>query len=132
MNLVTNNFRYASGQIAAGQLVNVYLRGTTTKPPIFQDEDGTVSLPNPLRTDAVGNLWFYIDPGEYDFVAYDARVPFDVLVFDASGVADLADDLTDHIAATADVHGIVDAVNLDARTAIAGVSPLQWYLNGKA
>lgn len=40
--------------------------------------------------------------------------------------------LTDHIAATTDVHGIEDAVDLDERTTLAGVSPLQWYLNGKA
>lgn len=132
MNLVTQNFRYASEQVAAHQLINVYLRGTSTKALLYQDEDGLLAASNPVRTDAVGNVSFYITPGNYDFEAFGVRVPFDSLVFDAGAVADLQDDLVAHVAGTTNVHGIVDAEDLDARTAFDGVTPLQWYMNGKA
>lgn len=78
MILVTENFRYPNGQVAAGQAIEVYLRGTTTEPPIFQDPDGLVPAANPVTTDSVGNLDFYIAPGEYDFAVSGITVPFDV------------------------------------------------------
>ena len=78
MILVTENFRYPNGQVAAGEAIEVYTRGTTTEPPIFEDEDGLVPAANPVVTDGVGNLSFYIAPGSYDFAIRGITVPFDV------------------------------------------------------
>jgi hypothetical protein len=76
--LVTENFRYPSGQVASGASITVYTRGTTTLASLSSDVGGAVALPNPLSTDAQGNLSFYVDPGSYDFYTQGARVPFDV------------------------------------------------------
>jgi hypothetical protein len=76
--LVRENFRYANGQIAAGQPIEVRLRGSATKPPLFVDPDGLVPKTNPVLTDSVGNLSFYIAPGSYDFAVFGITVPFDV------------------------------------------------------
>jgi hypothetical protein len=76
--LTTSNFRYASGQIASKQPISVYLRGTATLAQLWQDDDETIPLVNPPKTDAAGNVWFYVSPGEYDYEAFGVRVPFDV------------------------------------------------------
>ena len=74
--LVRENFRYASGQVARQQDVEVVLRGTTTQAPLYQSALGS-PVANPVRTDGVGNLSFYVEEGEYDFLVFGARVPFD-------------------------------------------------------
>ena len=78
MILVRENFRYPNGQVAAGQSILVYNRGTTVKPSMFTNEAGSTAASNPILTDAVGNLSFYIAPGAYDFFVFGVRVPFDV------------------------------------------------------
>jgi hypothetical protein len=63
----------------------------------------------------------------------------DVFVVPVKGIDGSAGDATAvqaalaaHMADTTNVHGITDALELDARTEVGGVSPLQWYRNGKA
>lgn len=77
MILVRENFKYPSGQVAAGQSIAVYDRGLSSQPSIYADEAGTVPQINPVMTDAVGNVSFYIAVGAYDFSVSGVRVPFD-------------------------------------------------------
>lgn len=79
MILVTKNFRFQNGQPARDRPVDIYVRDTTTREPIFNDFLGLVPLPNPIRTDDIGNVDFYIDEGSYDFFAEGVRVPFDAI-----------------------------------------------------
>lgn len=78
MILVRENFRYPNNQVAAGQAITVYDRDTSSLSSLFVDEAGTVPLINPVTTDSVGNVDFYISPGAYDFWVSGVRVPFDV------------------------------------------------------
>lgn len=77
MILVTENFKYPSGQSAVGETVVVKNRDLNTIPPTYDDAAGLVPS-GPLVTDSVGNLSFYIAPGSYDFEVRGVRVPFDV------------------------------------------------------
>jgi hypothetical protein len=76
--LFTTTVRYANGQVARNQAVTIFNRGAETLPDLYEDAAATIPLTNPLRTDYVGNLAFYLDPGYYDIEAYDVRVPFDI------------------------------------------------------
>jgi hypothetical protein len=76
--LVTENFRYANGQVAAHQAISVFVRDTSTFASLYEDELATIPLSNPLSADAVGNLNFYVEEGSYDFFVFGTRVPFDV------------------------------------------------------
>lgn len=78
MILVRENFKYPNGQVAAGQAITIYDRGLFTQPALYVDEAGAVPLLNPVVTDEVGNVHFYIAPGAYDFSVASVRVPFDV------------------------------------------------------
>lgn len=77
MILVTENFRHVNGQPARNRSIDVFFRDTTTRANLFDDEFGSVPLTNPIETDEIGNLDFYIEEGSYDFVALGARIPFD-------------------------------------------------------
>lgn len=58
--------------------VTIYLTGTTTKAALFTDDTGTVSAPNPMTTDASGNLTFFATPGDYDINGNGATVTVSV------------------------------------------------------
>lgn len=97
MILVTQNFHYANGQPARNQDIDVFLRDSATRPQLFSDDDGLIPITNPVRADVVGNVWFYIEIGEYDFGAFGVRVPFDVEGTDSEGnLLDHIEDLTPH------------------------------------
>lgn len=76
--LVAENFRYPSGQMAAGQAIEIRLRGTATLANLFSDSAGATPKTNPVTTDSVGNLSFYVAQGAYDFAVSGITVPFDV------------------------------------------------------
>ncbi len=57
----------ASGNAGAGAKITVYLTGTTTKAPLFQDNEIT-PLDNPVTADNKGNYCFNIADGVYDLV----------------------------------------------------------------
>lgn len=75
--LVRESFRYANGAVAALQKIDVFDRSLSSRPDVFTADGATAPAPNPLMTDAQGNLSFYVEEGSYDFGAFGARVPFD-------------------------------------------------------
>lgn len=77
--LVTENFRHANGQIAADVPIDIFIRDTVVYAALFSDPSGTVPLENPLTTDEVGNLNFYVEEGSYDYIVFNVVVPFDVI-----------------------------------------------------
>lgn len=77
MILITENFRYPSGQVASEETIVVKDRGAETLPDTWQDPAGTI--PSPLETDSLGNLSFYIIAGNYDFEIRGLRIPFDAV-----------------------------------------------------
>lgn len=79
MILVQKNFRFANGQPAANHDIDVFIRDTITRPDLFNDSIGLEPVPNPVTTDLIGNVDFYIDTGFYDFGAMGIRVPFDAV-----------------------------------------------------
>lgn len=58
-----------AGDVLDTATVTVTLAGTTTKPALFSDEDGTGSKTNPFTTDASGFVQFYTAPAIVDIVA---------------------------------------------------------------
>lgn len=78
-DLLTPNFTYPSGQPAAGADVEVLVRGQETLAPLYSALVGSSQLSNPLRANSVGSVWFYIEPGAYDYRVNGVRVPFDAV-----------------------------------------------------
>jgi hypothetical protein len=76
--LIHQNFRYVNGQVADGEDVLVVSRSTISPVVLYSMAFGSTTLPNPIFTDESGNVSFYLDPGSYDFIVNDARVPFDI------------------------------------------------------
>ncbi len=58
-----------AGDVLDTATVTVTLAGTTTKPALFSDEDGTGSKTNPFNTDSSGFVQFYTAPAIVDIVA---------------------------------------------------------------
>lgn len=71
-----------------GASVTVYLQGTTTKATIYSDRPGSVSITNPVTTDATGVYSFYVAEGRYDLLVTAAGLAnvtrSDVGIFDWS------------------------------------------------
>jgi hypothetical protein len=87
--LIQRTFRHAGGQLATNVTVDVVAR------------DGNVVL-DTETTNELGTVSFYIAPGQYDFKAFGARIPFDAIDAETAGAATAA--ITAHIAAL-DPHG---------------------------
>ena len=75
--LVHQNFQYVNGQVADGEDVLVLARGTLVPATLFAFAVGPAMLANPIIADDSGNISFYIEPGSYDYLINDARIPFD-------------------------------------------------------
>lgn len=78
MILVTRGFFSASGVPASNRLIDVFMRSDHVTRPTLYDENN-VPLTNPIETDDLGNLVFYIAQGEYEFHVSGYRVPFDAI-----------------------------------------------------
>lgn len=78
-----------TGKPLPNTAVTVYNRGTTVKPTIYSTRTKTI-LANPFNTDSVGNLGFFVDPGEYDLLVGATTLQISVLP-DAADVARLSD-----------------------------------------
>lgn len=61
----SERYWYADESLAAGQLAHVFPRFSNIHAPLFQDQAGTIPLPNPLPTDAAGFLTFFVENGDY-------------------------------------------------------------------
>ncbi len=91
------------GNKRAGLVVTVYERGTTTPATLYTDRTKAVELPsNSTTTDAAGNLWVYLDPGDYDAWVDGTIIPFSVLPDAAE--PDAGGGLPAHIADAVDAH----------------------------
>jgi hypothetical protein len=71
-------FDYASGAPARGIPVYVYDSGTLNKAQLFFDANGLSSAPNPLITDQYGQIFFFVELGDYDLVASSVTTPITV------------------------------------------------------
>lgn len=98
-DLVQRNFRYVNGLVAKNQPVSVVYRSTDSLAPLYAAESGSSLLPNPITTDAYGNVAFYAQNGFYDFLALGARIPFDVEE-DSGGGGGGSDTFFEHIQAS--------------------------------
>ena len=87
--LTSQTFRYPTGRVAAETPVSIVFRGTSTLAPIFGSKLGTDSLPNPLTTDVLGNIDYYIEVGSYDYLINTIRQPFDVEETGGGGDSDV-------------------------------------------
>lgn len=56
---------FKDGTDATGELAYVYPRKLSVLAPLFQDQAGTVPLPNPLNIGPGGMLSFFVDNGDY-------------------------------------------------------------------
>lgn len=56
---------HPDGSPAAGALAYVYPRTGPPKAALFQDQAGTIPLPNPLNIPPSGVLSFFVDNGDY-------------------------------------------------------------------
>lgn len=62
-------FSYPGGGLAVGVRVRVVFAGTAVNAAIWHDADGTALMTNPVETDNLGQVSFWIEPGAYDLVA---------------------------------------------------------------
>lgn len=76
MFLITRGFFSAAGVPAAYRAIDIFERATGTRPTLY-DLDQITPLTNPIETDALGNLAFYINAGQFEFHVSGYRVPFD-------------------------------------------------------
>lgn len=70
--------QWAGGGNAAGVQVFVYLPGTTTKIPLYLDDQGEFSLANPVMSDQTGRIAFYAEQGSYDLVINSTRFAINI------------------------------------------------------
>lgn len=56
---------FPNGAIASNTPARVFLQHFNTLAPLYADLAGTIPLPNPLNTDAFGNLTFFAEEGKY-------------------------------------------------------------------
>lgn len=68
------------GNKRPGVVVTFYDRGTTDPATLYTDRTKATELPsNSTTTDAAGNLWVYLDPGDYDAWVDGETIPLSVL-----------------------------------------------------
>jgi hypothetical protein len=60
------SIRMASGRLAKNFPVDVFLPGTTTRAPLYSNQNRSAAVSNPVFTDSQGNLEFYANPGVYN------------------------------------------------------------------
>jgi hypothetical protein len=56
----------------------VYFPGTTTKAPLFLDDEGEFSKGNPVLSDQTGQIAFYAEQGPYDLVIGATRFAINI------------------------------------------------------
>jgi hypothetical protein len=61
----TDLYWFPNGAIASNTPAAVFQHHANTLIPLFADLAGTIPLPNPLNTDAFGNLTFFAEEGKY-------------------------------------------------------------------
>lgn len=68
------------GNKRAGLVVTVYEAGTLTAATLYTDRTKSDTLPsNSTTTDGQGNLWLYLDPGDYDALIDGVIFPLTVV-----------------------------------------------------
>jgi hypothetical protein len=63
--LYSDLYWFPNGAIASNTPAAVFQHHSNTLIPLFADLAGTIPLPNPLNTDAFGNLTFFAEEGKY-------------------------------------------------------------------
>ncbi len=102
-------------ELLANRLVRVDLAGTSTLATLYTDETMAVEADNPVTVDALGNITFYAEPGDYDMklitngvvgTAVAARVFEDpgVETADDAALTGVVAGLAAHLADTVDAH----------------------------
>lgn len=56
----------------------VYFPGTETLVPLYADAERTAQATNPVLTDSLGNLTFWVNPGEYEVEINEHRFPVSI------------------------------------------------------
>jgi hypothetical protein len=76
---------YPNGAPAANEDVRVVIRNTNTDIPLFDDIAGT-PLSQPIYTDSGGNLDFFAEQGDYDFLVNGGRIQITVIPIPSGGL----------------------------------------------
>lgn len=69
-----SGLEYPDGRHAIGVYIPVYNEGTDELATLYVNEQKTGLAPNPVTTDAYGNLFFFAEPGAYDVEFADQRI----------------------------------------------------------
>lgn len=77
MFLITRGFMTQSGKPAANRAIDIFRRDDHTTRPTLYAMDQLTPVSNPITTDELGNIMFYIGAGEFEFHVSGYRVPFD-------------------------------------------------------
>ncbi len=92
------------GNKRAGLVVTVYEAGTLNAATLYTDRTKSTELPsNSTTTDGQGNLWLYLDPGDYDALIDGVIFPLTV-VEDPEDAAASSSGLPAHLADAVDAH----------------------------
>lgn len=75
MFLITRGFFTVGGHPAANRAIDVFDRTDGTRPTLYNL--AFTPIANPITTDALGNVAFYIGAGTFEFHVSGYRVPFD-------------------------------------------------------
>lgn len=86
MFLVARGFFAANGVPAANRAIDVFDRSDGSRPQLYA-LDQVTPVGNPLETDELGNLVFYIFEGQYEFHVNGYHSPFDAIEPGAGGGA---------------------------------------------
>ncbi len=77
--LYSDVYWFPNGTLAANVPAVVFPDGVNAPASLFSDAAGTIPLPNPLPTDGVGLLTFYVAPGTYwihiDTESFEVTIP---------------------------------------------------------
>lgn len=60
--------------------VTIFEHGTDTMATLYTDRTKDSTTANPFETDSIGNLTFFVDPGQYDIVGNEATITVPVYI----------------------------------------------------